>query len=251
MHLKRLLLLLFLLPFIQLQAQQDNVDSAYSCGFFHVHYSYTFPGGDMAKRFGANSNIGLGFSYKTDKNWVWGGDFDYIFGNKIKEDDILKNISTKDGFVIDANGTYADIFLFERGFQASMKFGKIFPINKRYQNSGILLTGGAGYLMHKIRIENTGNAAPQVKGDYNKGYDRLTAGVSLNQFLGFIYFGESKLFNFYGGFEFTEGFTKGLREYNFDTKTRDNSPRFDFLWGIRVGWVIPFRKHSSQVFYYN
>jgi len=235
---------------MQLQAQKENVDSTYACGFFHVHYGYTSPGADMAKRFGANSNVGFGISFKTDKNWVWGADFDYLFGNKVKEDDILKYISTKDGFVIDANGTYADIFLFERGFQVSGKVGKIIPVNYRYQNSGILLSAGAGYLMHKIRIENTGNTAPQVKNDYNKGYDRLSAGISMNQFAGFIYFGESKLFNFYAGLEFTEAFTKSLRTFNFDTRQRDTDTRFEFLWGARVGWVIPYHKRSSQMFYY-
>ena len=250
MRLKTILLLIFSLSFASSMAQALLIDSAYSCGFFQIHYGLTVPGGDMAKRYGLTSNVGLSISFKTDKNWVWGGCFDYLFGNKVKETDILKNIATKDGFVIDANGTYADIFLLERGFQASANVGKIIPINKTNLNSGIIITAGAGYLMHKIRIENTDNAAPQVKGDYKKGYDRLAGGLSLNQFVGYIYFGPSKVYNCYAGFEITEGFTRGLRQFNFDTQLPGNETRLDLLYGFRVGWVIPFRKHSGQVVYY-
>lgn len=250
MRLKYLFLSVFVVAMLSLQAQKKQVDSTYACTFFQIHYGLTWPGGDLSERFGMNSIIGLSLSGKTAKNWIWGGSCDYLFGSNVKEDDILKNISTKDGYVIDADGLYAEIYLYERGYQISGKFGKIIPLDKYHQNNGLMLTGGIGYLMHRIRIENPGNLAPQVLGDYNKGYDRLSGGLSLNQFIGYVYFGQNKLFNFFAGMEFTEAFTHGLRDYNFDTRAAGLEKRFDFLYGFKLGWIIPFGKKSGQVNYY-
>jgi hypothetical protein len=250
MRLKLIFLLVFILLIPSLKAQKKQVDSTFACTFIQIHYGLTWPGGDLAERFGVNSNVGLSLSRKTSNNWIWGAGFDYIFGSQVREDNILDNISTSDGNIIDADGLYAEIYLYERGYQVSGKFGKIIPLDKLHLNSGLMLTAGAGYLTHRIRIENPGNLAPQVYGDYKKGYDRLSGGFSLNQYIGYVYFGQNKLANFFAGFEFTEAFTQELREYNFDTQAPGQEKRFDLLYGIRLGWIIPFQKKSGQVNYY-
>jgi hypothetical protein len=48
-----------------------------------------------------------------------------------------------------------------------------------------------------------------------------------------------RTFNFFAGFEFTEGFTQNRRGFNFDTMQRDDLKRRDILYGVRVGWSIP------------
>lgn len=240
---------LFLSTFSVVYSQNIS-DSAFSAGMVMVDYSYDFPGGDLAKRFGANSDLGGGFLFKTTHNWLFGFKGGFIFGEKVKEDDIFANISTPDGFVIDKGGTYADIFLYERGYYFTGNFGKIFPVGFTNPNSGLFFNLGGGYLSHKIRIENPNKTAPQVEGDYKKGYDRLTAGICATQFVGLIYFSNKKIYNFYGGIEFKEAWTHSLREFNFDTRQKDTQQRFDFLWGFKVGWVLPFYEKTGTTYYY-
>ena len=231
-------------------AQIGSQDSAFTAGLIYVNYGYEFPGGDLAKRFGNNSAIGPGIAYKTDKNWFFGAGFDYLFGGQVKENNLFRNIQTSEGEIIDQEGTYADVFMYERGYNISFRFGRIFSSKKVNPNSGILATFGGNFLQHKIRIENPNNSAPQIKGDYKKGYDRLTNGWGISEFIGYVYFGEQKIFNFFGGIEMTQAWTKNKRDFNFDTRSKDNSTRLDMLFGIKIGWIFPFYKRSNQVFYY-
>ena len=70
-------------------------------------------------------------------------------------------------------------------------------------NSGILLMGGAGILQHKIRYEIPDNNAPQLSSEHKKGYDRLSNGPSISQFIGYVHFGNNRTINFHIGAEFT------------------------------------------------
>jgi hypothetical protein len=152
--------------------------------------------------------------------------------------------------VIDQQGQYADLSLFERGFYTSVKFGKIIPIFGSNVNSGLMLLAGGGYLQHKIKIQVVNNTAPQLNGDYKKGYDRLSDGFQVNQFVGYMHIGESRLANFFIGLEFVESWTQNRRSMNFDEGRRDSKERFDMLYGIKFGWIIPFRQRMPKDFYY-
>ena len=213
-------------------------------------YSFQWPGGDMAERFGANSTIGPGFFYKSASNWVYNADINFLFGNKINEDSLIQNLINSDGFVIDDQGHYAEISFFERGFYTQGRIGKLIPLSDKNLNSGILLMAGAGYMQHRIHIEVKNKAASPLKDDYKKGYDRYTNGFSASQFIGYMHIGKARFTNFFIGAEFVQAWTKNRRSMNFDTMQRDDKDRFDFLGGIKVGWVIPFNKREPEDFYY-
>ena len=164
-------------------AQLSLKDSAISMSLLSFSYAYQMPGGDLAKRFFSNSAIGGSYFYKTKSNWLFGADGYFMFRDTIKEGDIFKSIETSDGNIIDGNGIYADIYLQERGCNISGRVGKMFPVWGPNKNSGFVFMAGPGFLLHKIRIENPDNTAPQIKGDYKKGYDRLTDGISVNEFI--------------------------------------------------------------------
>lgn len=230
-------------------AQKSINDSSITFSFIGINYAYHIAGGDIAKRFGNNSALGGTFSVKLKNQWTFSADGQFIFGNKIKEDDILKGISTSDNKIIAVDGGYADVRLYERGYHFSLNFGRIFTFKKPNPNSGIWITAGVGFLQHKIRIENSGNNVPELTKAYAKGYDRLTNGFELREFIGYLYFGRKKLINFYAGFEFIQGFTQNRRDYNFDTKTHDSQNRLDLLNGFRVGWILPFYKRAPERFY--
>lgn len=213
-------------------------------------YAIQFPDGDLAKRFGWNSNLGLDFAYKLKNNWILGINGSFIFGGTIRETHMFDSIVTSQGYVINTDGKYTDLRLYERGFTVSLTGGKVFPVWGPNKNSGFLIRGGLGFLQHNIRIETTGNLAPQLGPDYRKGYDRLTNGLMLSQFIGYLYLSNNRLFNFYCGFELMEAFTENRRTVNFDTGKHDGTKRFDALEGFRVGFILPLYKRDISNYYY-
>ena len=234
--------------------QTPKTDSIYSIPMVYFNYTLQFSGGDLVDRYGVSSGVGGGFQWKTNKNWVFGFEYNYIFGGDIKiEDQLMANIKTHNGQIIDNGGAFANYTTSERGFYTSFKFGKLIPVSKSNRNSGILIMGSVGYLQHRIRIENIDNIAPQIEGDYQYGYDRLTGGFSVSEFIGYFYIGDSRLLNFYAGFEFIQGFTSPKRKVNFDTQQPDPiQNRMDMLNGIKLSWIIPIGKRgtANDVYYY-
>ncbi|MFH1004083.1 MAG: hypothetical protein V1781_01075 [Bacteroidota bacterium] len=236
------------------QAQVNVKDSSLFIPLIKFSYAFQLPGGNLEKRFGNNSNIGIDFSVKMKKNILIGAGWHYIFGNQIKEN-VLDSISTgsgfsNDGFIIDQNGGPAYIRIFERGFTASVFFGKIFPVAGSNPNSGIMIYGGPAFLQHKIKIDDIGHQSPQLTDNYKKGYDRLTNGFGLHEFLGYVCISNKRMINFYGGFEFYQTFTQSRRSFDFDLMKRDTDKRTDFLFGVRVGWILPLYKKVPQQYYY-
>jgi hypothetical protein len=253
MRLLRIILpLLLLLLTLQVRPQQSRIDSATTIPFFYGFYGYQWPGGDMAEQFGSNSTVGPGFMVKTRSNWLFGAEYNFLFGNNVKNGlDILDGMMTSDGNVISGDGTPALVALFERGYSVGAKFGKLIPVSKSKKNSGIFITAGLGYLSNKIRIEVENQSAPQLKGDYKRGYDRLSGGLMLSQSVGFMYFGKRSLLNFTLSVEAFEGFTKPYRDYYFDLMApAPEGRRFDFLIGPKIAWMIPLRQRGVKEFYY-
>jgi len=229
-------------------------DTSIFTSLIAASYSYQIPSGNLADRFGNNSNIGLQFLIKTKKNLLYGMDGSFLFGNKIKEKNLFKNIATKpnvdSSFIISQSGEPAEIRLFERGWMGSLKFGKLFPYFNPNDNSGFVIFASVGLLQHKIRIENPNNNTPQILKEYKKGYDRLTNGIGVSEFVGYVYLSNSRLINFFGGFEFTQAFTQS-RRFDFDKMKKDDTKRKDYLSGIRIGWILPLYKKMPKEFYYN
>jgi hypothetical protein len=242
------LIILGLLSFGEFVKAQDK--SAERLFMVYPAVGFQNPAGDLADRFGFNSAIGPGFKYKTKSNWIFMADFNYLFGNRIREDSLIQNLLNHDGFVISDEGLVADISFFERGFYSSFRIGKIIPVFGSNPNSGIMINAGAGYLQHKIHIKVEENKAAALRDDYKKGYDRFTDGFSTAQFIGYMHIGESRLANFFIGFEFVQAWTQNRRSLNFDTMRRDDKERFDMLYGVKAGWIIPFRKREARDFYY-
>lgn len=250
---KAILLLIF--PLLLLakpgRAQFLLKDSIVSCWGFTGTAGYQLPGGDLAKRFGNNTNAGASIFYKTKKNYLFNLQWTYLFSNNLKENGVLDSIATSDGYLIDKEGKFADTRMFERGFTLNVSAGKVFnQVFAPNRNSGLLLMGGVGYLQHKIRIYDNGGRSPQLSGDYIKGYDRLTSGVSFTEFVGWWYMGTHRFVNFYAGFEFVQGITKSRRSWDFDLMRADTHQRTDLLNGFRVGWVIPFYGKNGNHYYY-
>jgi hypothetical protein len=230
-------------------AQVNVKDSSIATTMIFASYSFQFPGGDLAQRFGNNSSIGGGLMIKTKNNWLISGEGNYLFGSSVKnQDSLLVNISTPEGFIIDQNGYYADIILYFRGYNIFGSIGKLIPIYPN-PNSGITLMAGAGYTQNKIRILNPDNTAPQLQGDYKKGYDKLNGGFAMKASVGYQYLGNTRLLNFAVGFEFIQAWTKRKRAVDFDTGKPDQEKYSSQYYGIKATWFIPMYKRVPRDYY--
>lgn len=205
----------------------------------NAYYGYHWPGEDMAVRFGPNFSTGGSLDLLTKGNFLVGAEATYIFGNNVNTD-VLEPLRDEDGLIFDGGGAIAEIRLRERGLFLGGHVGKIFPVFGVNARSGIRTTIGAGFFQHRIRIQDDPLAVvPNLNDDYKKGYDRLTNGFALTEFIGYQFLADNRLVNFLIGLELTQGFTQSRRSFNFDTRSRDTDRRLDFLYGIRVGWTLP------------
>ncbi len=214
-----------------------------------IHLGGQLPYGDLKDRFGFNLSVGGNFLFKFRNNWLLGAEGSYFFGDNVNED-VLSQMKNADGFVIDNDGFPADLRVTERGFNVYLVAGKVFKKLGHNPNSGLITNFGLGYLQHKINLYDAGQKIAAIKGDLQNGYDRLSGGFSMHQFIGYLFLSGNRLVNFIAGFEFYEAFTKSYRGFNYDTAKADTKDRFDILIGFRIGWVLPLYKKGPKEFYY-
>ena len=230
---------------------QHIKDSSIFAPIASISYAAQLPAGDLASRFGWNSNIGLNADFKLASNWVVGAGAQFFFGNQLKDTSMLVDIFTSDGNIINQNGALANVVAYERGWMFTANFGRLFPVFGPNPNSGVLFKMGVGYMQHKVRIDAEQDLVPQFVGDYRKLYDRFTSGIALNQFIGYMQMSNNRLANFYGGFDISQGFTKGRRARQAGAVTELNDSRLDIIYGIRFGWIVPIHKRAPREFYFD
>jgi hypothetical protein len=246
----RTVLALILAFGFQAFSQKSMRDSSISFVMLGPAFQYQIPGGDMADRFGNNYNIGGFLNYKFANNWLISLEGNFLFADKVKEDGIFDSISTDNGYIIGESGEYATVYLYQRGFDFILKAGKIFPVFGPNKNSGLLLTAGAGFLQHKIKIDVDKEDVPELSDEYKKGYDRLSNGPAITEGISYLHCGSKRLINFSIGFECTQAFTQNRRDYNFDQMKKDTAKRLDLLYGIRLTWFFPIYKTAANSFFY-
>lgn len=250
-HMKRLsLLMAFLLSVPALSNAQGSIrDSSISMTLVIPSYAIQLPFGDLKSRFGPNSNIGMNVIYKHKTNWFLEAQGSFIFGSNVEQPGLFSNIVTSQGDIIGTDGKFADVRVFERGYCITLGGGKIWSSSKPNPNCGFFVSAGAGYMRHKIKVEDKTDVVPAVQDDYAKGYDRATSGFCLRQSAGYQYISNRKLFNFYAAIEGVEGFTRGRRTINFDEEKGDTSSRTDVLIGFRIGWILPIYRSAPEKYY--
>ncbi len=245
----KLRFILFYLIITSYSFSQRVMDTCINVPLLSVNFSGQLPYGDLKDRFGENLSIGGSLLFKTQRSWIIGLDGAYFWGKNVKED-VTAQMKNSDGFIIDNEGFPADLRITERGFNAYVVVGRLFPKTGNNPNSGLMINCGFGYMQHKIKLYDANQKIAAVKGDLVKGYDRLSGGFAMHQFIGYLFLSNNRLVNFVAGFEFHEGFTTSYRKFNYDTGLPDTKSRLDYLIGFRIGWVLPFYKRTLD-FYYN
>lgn len=228
-------------------AQVAVKDSSVYAPLIAVGYGHYLPGGDLVSRFQNNSSLFLNVDFKLKNYWMFGMNASYLFGKNIKEN-IFDSIA-KDNIIINNEGDFADVRLYERGFTLAASVGRMIPLTKKRPNCGLVINVGAGFIQHKIRIEVIGNNVPQLSKEYKKGYDRLSNGLLLNQNLGYLYLSNNRLVNLYFGLECMQGFTQSRRSFDYDKMQQDTKKRIDILYGAKIAWILPLYKRASDEFY--
>lgn len=207
-------------------------------------------GGDFAELYGGFASVGLSYAYKTKTNWLIGSDFNYFFGNDVKDANTrFRELRFSNGAVLGSEGEFVRVLVQMRGLSTGFYLGKIINIIGPNPNSGLVIKLGANYFEHRTWIESREDDIPPLEGDYLKGYDRKRAGIAAHQFIGYQHFSNSRFANFFAGFDFYQAFTTDYRTFNIDAIDYTNGDYVDFAVGFKVGWVIPIYKQVDDRFY--
>jgi hypothetical protein len=215
-----------------------------------AQFQVTSPAGDLADRFGVNQSIGIDWKFKTKTNLTFGIEYNWMFGNNVKELVMLDSLIGNSGEIIDKDGVFSVIRINQRGHNGFIKVGKIFPLGAN-KNSGILVDLGFGFLVHKMDVMAPPATVPQLNGEYAKGYDRLTGGWATKQFVGYQHLAPNRRANFIIGFDFIQAYTSSLRNYNFDTREVDDKKRLDLVSSFKIGITLPiYTKKAGEEEYF-
>jgi len=258
--------ILFLLGFfLQVTAQlpKDITKVPIPVAMFQVTYGFHFPALDQKETYGISHSIGGSFVYKTESNWLFTANGNYIFGRKVKGDrvDIFgEGITTEHGEITGGSGSYAQFSINQRGSHFQAEVGKLFPFGPN-PNCGFFAQAGIGYLHNRIRIDfqqEMYNTPYVVYEDYEYGYDRMRGGPAFHFEAGYLYLGENRITNLSLSLEVTYARTRDLREYDFrvfdgvPVGYTDPSKRYnDLYYGIRATWNIPTYQRQPEAYYYN
>lgn len=215
---------------------------------FAVEGGPAVPAGDLSDRFGMLGKVGPSLLYRFHNNLYMGLAADFLFNSNVKEDSLLKDIMTPDGRIIGADGFLYLPELQMRGWQITFWVGKLFESSSK-SGSGILTMLGAGILQHRINYYlSESGTVPQISGEYLKGYDRLSNGFSLSEYVGYHYLSSNHLVNFNIGLDMSQALTRNRRVYDYAGNRSDEGLRIDLLFALKASWILPFYKRPEIKF---
>lgn len=249
----KFLLLIFLFSSYLSFGQRNVQDSAIGTIWLGAQYGFNLTAGDLADRHGHFNHVGLFAGYKTNKNWVYGIDANFMFGGDVRVNNLFDHLADSKGNITDQNGDIAIVVVYSRGMYVNATVGKVIPVWSPNKNSGIFLNFGVGWLAHKIRVETQDHVVPQLELDYRKGYDRLTTGLNTEQLIGYAFMANQGFVNFYGGFFAQQGYTYNRRTIFFDQPNNPVSKdmMLDLQFGLKFAWLIPVYKRMPKEYYFN
>lgn len=208
-------------------------------------YGVHLPLADMAENFEFNFSLGGKIQYIMSNNLAIGIVGDYQFAEQIKTD-VVANLREPNGFLIDRTGQLTEVQMGQRGFFLGGSISYLIPVLKNYKRSGIEVRFEAGYQQHWVQIDILGSEVFGLSGDYVKGYDRMTTGFAMRQYIGYRHLDKNRLLNFYAGVDLMEAFTRNRRGFNYDQMMPDTKDRLDLLLGFRVGITLPIYIYTPE-----
>ena len=236
----------FAQSFLLMAQQKVWVGKADKILNFQFHYTYTEAGGDFSSRFNTFNGLGFGVILKTRHNVLLSFDGAYYFGNDIKQNNVLFNLTNSSSYINNASGYPAEFNLGMRGFSVMGRAGYLFPISARNRNSGIALMFGGGLVQHKLHIAVNREDIPALTEEKKAGYDRYSSGFGLTQFVGYFHQSRNRRINFYAGADLIQAFTYNRRKFNYDEMRYDTELHQDQYLSIKLGWMIPMYLKAGE-----
>src|SRR2546423_921377 len=80
-------------------SKAQNLKDTLAFPMIGFQYGFDVPVGHLSTEFGVSSKAGASIWYKTSKNWLFGVEYNYIFGGQVKLDP-LDSIKTKEGYIL-------------------------------------------------------------------------------------------------------------------------------------------------------
>ena len=248
----KLFLLLFSLLAANLVAQRPtgpgNLDPAVLLSFGYGPFS---TGGDLGDRFGGGFSLTGGVDYLPGgAGWELGVMASYGFGNVVRED-VLAGLRTDAGYLIGNQRAPADVALRQRHLFIGPRFGYTFAFGAN-RRAGLKTTTALGYFYSRIRFqEDPVQYLPQIDPSRQAGYDRLTGGPALYQFLGYQQLALDRRLNFFVGGEVIYAATKHLRAYDVALAGPSAAGgRQDLVFGLRIGLILPIYLGTGEEIFY-
>lgn len=219
--------------------------------FLNANYAIMTPMGDLSDRFGTGFSAGGQVEIMTwPGNWIFGIDGQFGFAGKVKEN-VLDFLQDEDENIVGRDVAISQAFLQQRLVSGKLVVGKLIPLIRANKRSGLRLTLGGGYQFHWIKVNDELKSLAQIEGEYGKGYDRLTGGILLSEFIGYQHVSLNRRLNFYAGVDFGQAFGSSLRSYDYATMQTDDRSRVDLTLTFRLGWCIPLwtGTGSTDIYY--
>lgn len=205
---------------------------------FSASFAYVFPVGTLSDRFGSGYQVaGLVEWMNWPGNWIMGLEGRYGYGADVREN-VLAFLQDQDGTIVGRDLSLSNVFLSARLMTIGLYGGKLHRLSNENARSGIRWTIGLAHLRHWIKVNDEMRSLPQIEGDYGKGYDRLTAGYALTQFIGYQHVSLDRRLNIMVGFDLMEGLTRSQRDYDFQLQKGDKSTRMDMTIGFKAGIAV-------------
>jgi hypothetical protein len=209
-----------------------------------VSGGFGLPLGAFAERVALVYPVGGGFFRQSAKGWQFGGNAHFLFGEEIKEPGFASNLLP----LIAGDGSFPGIGATFQGIMAGGFVGKVLPIGKPNGNSGFALRFGGGYLSSWYALRASGGLVPQLAAPYDKGYDRMSTGFYLSQWIGYQLMSNNQSINFYIGIEAVQGLQEHRRGYQYDIGILPSGLRSDLWLGLKAGWFFPLYPRSKREF---
>ncbi len=246
----------------QLKLTQDTIATPI-VGF---HFETMIPSDKLSTENGMHDlyvspslNFGIEAGYKFKTNWLLSLDGSLIIGgdNLRHRQERMPAVFSHDAspIVIGTNGTDANTTCYNRGLMLRAGGGRIFTLNNRNPNSGIVGQLYAGIMQQKtIFVMNDVNA-PQLQDDYAKLYDHKRRGFTLTESIGFWFMSNhANYVNLYVAFELTQFWNHSTRDYIIDEYIGlhgpDNTNYFDLIYGFKLCWMFPLKGKTAYDYYF-
>ncbi len=200
---------------------------------------YNINGGDWKSRYPAFTSVPLSFEYFHRHKFIVGANYNIYLGSQVNENGLYGNMTNSKNELLDLNGYPAVVRTYMRGFQSGVHALKSYPL-KAGSNWHLQMGGGLGYYRSYTKFVFDENQVPQIDGNYQTGYDRLSAGWYLQEQMRIQYL-NNELVSMGLGIHFMQGSSNHLRPYDFANQTPGYQQFTDYSYGANLFITIPIR----------